>query len=153
MKRIIDGVTYNTDTSTLLAFSEYERSEYDGGGRSEEWLYQTRGGAYFLHIRIHGAQRSEDGGWEEFTADSCEPQTEEDAQKWLLEGDVVVHNNPFGDPPEAEASADAKPSATIYARVPTTLKDRIEKAAKAENLSTNSWMIRCAERCLAAAKD
>ena len=56
MKRIVDGLTYNTDTSTLLAKAEWEFnnqfSPYYGaecGGQ----LYQTRGGAFFLVTTIH----------------------------------------------------------------------------------------------------
>src|SRR4029077_5733190 len=52
MKRIIDGVTYNTDTSTRLAQSEYE-TEYSHEEKScIGTLYQTRGGAFFVHEAI-----------------------------------------------------------------------------------------------------
>ena len=50
MKRIIDGVTYNTETATKLAQAEWtnalDEDEIVG------ILYQTRGGAYFVHHEI-----------------------------------------------------------------------------------------------------
>jgi hypothetical protein len=39
MKRIVEGMTYNTDTATLLAWTERKKER--------EELYQTRGGAFF----------------------------------------------------------------------------------------------------------
>jgi predicted HicB family RNase H-like nuclease len=61
-------------------------------------------------------------------------------------GQVEVFNNPFGDPPEA--AAESEPEATVYMRIPASLKGSMEKAATVANLSLNSWMMRCAEQCL-----
>jgi hypothetical protein len=41
MKRIIDGLTYDTDTAVLL--DKWEN------GAHEETLYQTEDGRYFVH--------------------------------------------------------------------------------------------------------
>lgn len=147
MKRIIDGVTYNTDTSTLLAKSaystEYNHVEYPCEGR----LYQTRGGAFFVHeIVDFGYDQDRD---EHITKDRAEAFSAAEAQKWIMSGDTEVFHNPFEDPPEAEA--ESEPSATIYVRVPASLKHRLEQSAKAEKLSGNSWAIRCIERCLTPA--
>ncbi|MGJ0426982.1 hypothetical protein [Methylocystis sp.] len=145
MKRIIDGVTYNTDTSTLLAKSEYSTEynhvEYPCEGR----LYQTRGGAFFVHEVIDlGYDRELDERVIKYKAEAF---SAEKAQKWIMSGDTEVFHNPFEDPPEAQA--EAEPSATIYVRVPASLKQRLEHAASAEKLSGNSWAIRCIEQCLA----
>jgi hypothetical protein len=46
------GVTYNTDTSTVVARGEWNDEAW-GGNPAEEHsgtLYQTRGGAFFLHV-------------------------------------------------------------------------------------------------------
>ena len=59
-----------------------------------------------------------------------------------------MRQNLFGEPPEAEA--EPAPGATIYVRVPTSLKDRIEAQATREHLSVNAWAIRCMESCLLA---
>jgi hypothetical protein len=43
MKRLIDGVTYNTDTATLLAESNYQGDWNNESCPIEGKLYQTRG--------------------------------------------------------------------------------------------------------------
>jgi hypothetical protein len=145
MKRIIDGISYNTDTSTRLAVSEYEvdynHIDYPCVGT----LYQTRGGAFFVHEQIDLGRDTES---DELTLkDRFSALSAERAQTWMMTGDVEVFHNPFGEPPEA--AAEAEPSATIYVRVPASLKQRLEQSAKAEKLSGNAWAIRCIERCLA----
>jgi hypothetical protein len=49
MKRIINGVSYNTDTAQHIATASYDYEKRDG----EEWsgsydLYRTKGGAFFI---------------------------------------------------------------------------------------------------------
>jgi predicted HicB family RNase H-like nuclease len=143
MKRIVNGVTYNTETSTPIG-----RSEYDGdNGPVVETLYQTRGGAFFLHeeeTRRMWNQRERTH--EEKVSHTFMPTSSDDAHKWLMEGDVEVFSNPFEDPPEATAEAEA--GSTIYVRVPASLKRRVEEAAKGEGVSGNVWSMRCVERCL-----
>ncbi len=68
-----------------------------------------------------------------------------------MTGETEVFHNPFEEPPEAEA--ESEPSATIYVRVPVSLKRRLEQAAVAEKLSGNSWSIRCIERCLSPSEE
>src|SRR5439155_1543163 len=47
MKRIIDGVTYNTETATRIALKE----EKTYGGTSHEEMYVTRGCAFFMVVK------------------------------------------------------------------------------------------------------
>jgi hypothetical protein len=149
MKRIVDGVTYNTATSTLVAQSTWERPS---GGRGSDIvytgeLYQTRGGAFFLHTTwTEEVWVERNDTWEQRDRDEVTPMSEERAQKWMLEGDVEVFTNPFGDPPEAEA--EAEPGSTVYVRVPPALKQTIDRAADTAELSTNAWAMKCMERCL-----
>lgn len=135
MKRIINGVTYNTDTATAVARSWWEDWEKDNE-RVESWLYLTRGGAFFL---VHH-QASED-------VPIFEPVAErEDVDKWLTTGEVELFDQSvFQEPPEA--SAEREPEATLYIRVPRRLKERIEARAEADDLSLNAWVMRCVERC------
>ena len=144
MKRIIDGVTYNTDTSTKLATSGYETNYNHVERPCLGTLYQTRGGAYFVHELI-------ELGWDREEEDNafrhrCSALSSEQAHKWIMTGDVDILHNPFEEPPEAVA--ENEPSSTIYVRVPASLKQRIEAAAKADGLSGNAWTMRCVERCL-----
>lgn len=145
MKRIVDGVTYNTETSSWLG-----RRRTVGADPSEklvETLYQTRGGAFFI------VERRETVEWNKSEQEAelrvrrtFVPVSAERAQSWMLEGEVHVFRNPFGDPPEA--IAEAKPGATIYIRVPATLKRAADAAASEQKLSGNVWAMRCIERCL-----
>jgi hypothetical protein len=45
-----------------------------------------------------------------------------------MTGSVEVFHNPFGEPPEAEA--EDQPAATIYVRVPPSLKRRVDEAGR-----------------------
>lgn len=141
MKRILDGLTYNTETSTLLAKAGWDlddrRSPYNGVA-CEGRLYQTRGGAFFLVTTINLGELQEKV---EFA-----PMTAERAQAWLLEGDVEVYRNAFEDPPEA--AAETETGATIYIRVPAALKRDVDEAAGDAKVSGNVWAMRCVEHCL-----
>ena len=145
MKRIINGLTFNTDTSILLAKAEWnlenQRSPYNGA-KCEGRLYQTRGGAFFLVTIIHLAN----GNLELKEKVEFAPMTAERAQAWLLEGDVEVYRNHFEDPPEA--AAETETGATIYIRVPPALKWDVDEAARKAEVSGNVWAMRCVERCL-----
>lgn len=144
MKRIIDGVTYNTDTSTLLAKSaygcEYNHQPFDCEGT----LYQTRGGAFFVHEQIDLGFDPDDN--EQIVKDRFAALSPHEAQKWIMTGEVEIFHNPFEDPPEARAESEK--GATIYVRVPASLKRRVDEAAEESNLSSNAWATRCVERCL-----
>ena len=149
MRRVVDGVTYNTDTATLIASTDYDKSE-NAGPRGTLALYQTRGGAFFVHDHEVLAYRDRRSGeWEERERDLVEPMSREEAQEWVLEQNVELHDtDAFGEPPEA--AAESSPEATIYVRVPLTLKTRVDTQAKAEGLSVNSYVIRCLEKCASA---
>jgi hypothetical protein len=146
MKRIIDGKTYNTETSTLVATSGWqlqdERSPHYGS-ECEGELYQTRGGAFFLVVTIHTETR--DG--EPIDKVECTAMSAEKANAWVVKGhDIEIVRDVFGEPPEAEA--EDEPGATIYIRVPAALKRSVDEAAKEAKVSGNVWAMRCIERCL-----
>ncbi len=144
MKRIIDGVTYNTDTSTRLAESEYGATYNLEDCQCEGTLYQTRGGAYFVHEQLnlgYNRELAEEMFKERFVALSPKG-----AQDWMMTGEVEVFHNPFAEPPEA--AAETEPGATLYVRVPASLKTRIEEAARNDSSSLNAWALRCMEQCL-----
>ena len=151
MKRIIDGVTYNTDTSTLIAQSDDMDGDWEAGGygsRTTWRLYQTRGGAFFEHRDMVMRHRDPDTGeWHEEERHSFLRKTRDEAHTWVMTGETEVFADVFGEPPEATAEESA--AATIYVRMPSTLKDRVETAAKSDALSVNAWAVRCMERCLA----
>lgn len=146
MKRIVNGVTYNTATATRLA-----RSRLATDSEAEtlvQTLYKTRGGAFFV------VERRTVTEWDEADRDmdtrkefSVHPLTSEEALAWMMKGNVkTFRKNPFGDPPEAVA--DLEPAATIYVRVPATLKRDVDAAADKSKLSSNAWVMRCLENSL-----
>jgi predicted HicB family RNase H-like nuclease len=148
MKRIVNGVTYNTATSTRVAESRWElEDDLQNFGT----LYQTRGGAFFVDVEITRNQWNEaERIAEAKVTHEFVPMSPEDAHKWMLEGEVEIFRNPFDDPPEATAETEA--GATIYIRVPASLKQGVDEAARAANLSNNVWAMRCLEKCLDAKK-
>ena len=145
MKRIVDGRTCNTETSTLVARAEWEVDNYSpyAGSECEGELYQTRGGAFFLVTTIHIPESRDSDARDKVEFDVM---TAERAQAWLLDGEVEVIRNVFDDPPEAEAEADT--GATIYIRVPESLKREVDAAAEKAGTSVNVWAMRCVEHCL-----
>ena len=149
MKRIIDGVTYNTDTSTMVALFDQPASHHNPTSKTGT-LYQTRGGAFFVHWREEWNYK-EEGEWATKTNDSFEVMTYDEAHKWVLDGDVEIFSGVFPDPPEA--TSEEKPGATIYIRVPQSLKARIDDASDEAKLSINAWSMRCIEQCLNTDED
>jgi predicted HicB family RNase H-like nuclease len=153
MKRVIDGVTYNTDTSTMIARAEedHEFNSYTGEAAKslQVVLYQTRGGAFFLHTYTETSRQNAEGEWRDIVRNEFDPMTASEARHWITNSrhQVEVLNDVFGEPPEA--AAEESPGKTIYLRVPASLKDQIEAAAETEKLSVNSWAMRCMESCLA----
>jgi hypothetical protein len=135
MKRIINGVTYNTDTSTPVAKYEYRD---DDGYDTEVTVYQTRGEAFFA---VH--RWSEDG-----TPKVHFEAMDRDILVKIINGndgirygnflptDIEILNEEILAPPP-EASAEVAPGATLYIRIPASLK----------GLSVNAWTMRCVERC------
>ena len=143
LKRIIDGKTYNTDTSTKIASASWGAVPETTDGV----LYQTRGGAFFVHECFKTSYRAEEG-WKTKTDDKFDILTAEQAHAWVMEGEVEILDEAFETPPEAEAEDPAKPEATLYIRVPVSLKTRIDAAAKNAGQSANAWSMKCMEQCL-----
>ena len=138
MKRIIDGMTYNTDTATKVAIFRVDFIDKEAGYK-DSTLYVTRGGAFFVHVYVPDM--------EEFALD---PHDRIEAQEWILHGEVEIFNDVLEDPPEASEDQPAQPEATIYVRVPEPLKRQIDKVAKDEGQSVNAWVMRCVETCLSS---
>ena len=144
MKRIIDGATYNTDTATLAARGSYEDTET--GAETESCLYQTRTGVYFQIDEIRTYYRDRRDG---------ERQTRI-THEWFAIGDaaaarelcerleltIIQDIEDMPDEPEL-----GEKMATIYVRLPPSLKDAITARAEAKKVSTNVFALRCLEEC------
>jgi hypothetical protein len=140
MKRVIGGKSYNTDTATVIASWEYK----DGDGYdTEAELYRTKGGAFFAVHEWVVEEGIVKVYFEEMTRAEVDRLVERTDNLEIYDEQILAA------PPEAEAEEEE--GSTIYGRVPTSLKARIEADAKAKGLSVNAWLIRCAERCLTPA--
>jgi len=144
VKRVIEGRTYNTDTSTRVARYEYED---DKGYDTEATVYQNRGGAFFIvhswqELHPRGDQRTDMIEKYLFEASS-----REQIERMIARGQTmeIIDENALTVPPEAEE--EEEPATTAYLRLPPALKNRIEAAAKKDRLSLNAWAIRCFETC------
>jgi hypothetical protein len=58
MKRIVRGATYDTASSTRIAVAEWEQPV---GEEHTDVLYQTHGGAFFVHRETTLRRRDEEG--------------------------------------------------------------------------------------------
>jgi predicted HicB family RNase H-like nuclease len=140
MKRVVNGLAYDTASSTVIARAEYETEVGRENRMCYATLYRTPGGAFFEHQQISDGE-NEDG--REIFRHSFVPMSASAAQKWVLEGDVELIDDSFVDPPEATAETEA--SATIYLRAPASLKRKVEAAAAADGLSLNAYALRLFE--------
>lgn len=132
-KRIIGGKTYNTETATKIAQEAYEEGSAEEAFRWNQ-LFQTRYGAYFTYC---GDER-----WPE--CEGITPLSPAEAQAWMEEyaGAELIEQH-FGEMPEA---GDSESRFTL--RMPDSLKQRIDAAAKEKKQSTNAWIIRSLEQCV-----
>lgn len=150
MKRVIEGKTYNTDTSTKVAKYEYVD---DKGFDTAADVYQNRGGAFFIvhtwsEVLDSGYAAIEQREWEEKTEKYYfEPIAREGVEQLIARQNniEILDERALAVPLEAEA--EPEPSSTVYLRLPSALKSRIEAAARESDQSLNAWAIRCFENC------
>jgi predicted HicB family RNase H-like nuclease len=150
MKRIVNGVTYNTETSTKIAKKGPDSYQDDLGRNAETsaTLYQTQKGACFIDYE-HVTQMPETARSDAYERVEHEfvPMTTEEAKAWLVKENVEIIDDAFADGvPEAEAETES--GATVYVRVPAALKRRIDEAAANAGQSASTWGLKCFERCL-----
>lgn len=138
MKRIIDGRSYNTDTAAAVAETSWEDEDTltKRDINTQQKLYQTRGGAFFLVTTESWVDRDGDNcGRNTFEAMSAEK-----AAGWVMGQNVeILDETVFAAPPEAEA--EETPAATIFVRLPASLKTRVEARAKLSSKSMNAWVV------------
>jgi len=132
-KRIIEGKTYNTETSTLVHAVEYDQGFVEQG----EQLYQNRYGAFFTY--------SYQDGMAEDDYQTITPISPDEARAWLeknAQWQPELIENLFGEMPEAGMN-----EVKFTLRLPESLRGRLARKAKENNQSLNAWIIRCLESC------
>ena len=81
MREKINGVVYNTKTSSLIHVRDNGNSVDENNLYRETSLHKTKGGAYFFHVFGHGVY------------EGITPVTQEDVDKW-----VSARAAPAGEP-------------------------------------------------------
>ena len=146
MKRIVNGLGYDTDTSDVIAKAEYDCWD-DGTVATYGTLYRTPSGAFFEVLEI--GTKDEDG--EANYRSQFGPLSAAAAHKWLSKGQVELIDTSFAEVPEATAW-EAEPNATIYVRAPASLKRRVDEAAAKAHMSLNAYMCAAAEAYVLSGK-
>lgn len=144
MKRIINGVTYNTETATLIA--EVTFTDEGSGTVTEAALYQNRAGVYFDVDTITTKYRARHGDAQERVGyEWYEVGDAAAARAWTEKYEMTIVRDIEDMPPEAEPG---EKLATLYVRLPPSLKIAVEEKAKAVGLSVNVFALRCLEGCV-----
>jgi hypothetical protein len=139
MKRVVNGISYNTDTALRLGFDR----EVEMQGPTT--LYQTKGGAFFLQFEMETSVWNESSRANVTVKEPIfRPIGPGHAKDWLSEKGVEVFHNPFKD--KLSDTSEREPGGTLAVRVPATLKRAVEQAAKNAGISGNAWTMRCIER-------
>ncbi len=138
MKRIVNGLAYDTDKSTVIAKAEYDWDPDNGVTATEGTLYRTAGGAFFEVIEI----KTEDENGVTNYKSQLGPLSEVAAYKWLEIGQVELIDDSFAEVAEA-TEENVETTATIYVRTTPTLKRQVEFCSKNAGLSVNAYVIRC----------
>jgi predicted DNA binding CopG/RHH family protein len=126
MKRIIAGVTYDTETATEVCGGDAEHS-------SAWWqLYQTRHGAFFKVVCDHDGETL-----------SFVPLSDDEAQELVERHANHLVEQYFGLFPEY-GSAERR----LTLRIPIGLARRVEAAAERRGQPVNRYIARCLERCV-----
>jgi len=146
MKRIIEGRTYDTNTSTPIASYEYTNEK---SYEVEATIYQTRGGAFFI-VHRWGVPNPDWKGILD-TKVQFESISRAELDRLVATADQleIINADAISAPPEA--AEESEPGATLYVRLPASLKKQIDDAAKAAKVSANVWAMRCLESCLSGA--
>jgi len=155
IKQVIDGKTYNTETARCLATVELMGYRTDQRGRfttntpkkvGTTSLYENRGGAYFL-VRDYDPDVSPEPdlvGQFRIHDRGVIPLKPEEALGWA-ESKALDPDEMFGKTGDQTGA--------ILLRVPQTLKLAIEESAAVAGVSTNTWLMRCAERAIASERE
>lgn len=137
-KRVINGTTYNPDTSFLVA--ETKTPPNTGGPPPAEYvcnLYQTRKNQFFLHtLSAAEAQQMPDREWIILEKEDFQPMTAAEARQWISDKNLEAYCD----------IVDGQPAGTIngviYLRLPASMRERIEECAEDAGMSVNAWVLR-----------
>lgn len=128
IKRVIDGKSYNTDTSFQICAHSSRQGQRD----REEHLYLTQEGGYFAcsFVRARGT-----AGCSMDNMEDLSPLTTEEARKWLSNKGLDDEEGWFGkDDPKLPGQV------MVTLRLPRQLADIVTAHALIRGRSRSSWI-------------
>jgi hypothetical protein len=146
MRKIINGRTYNTDTSKIIGFWDNGHYASDFSYCSES-LYKNTKGAYFLHGEGGATSKYATGrGNNQGPGEDIIPLTAEEARAWAEEHlSTDEYNAEFGEPEEAAPS-----DLTTRERVNLTLDSEIMANLRKLSEKTGVPMARMVDKAILA---
>lgn len=150
VRRIRDGVTYNTKASELLAYAEGYGE--DRGGRWRAGLFRTPAGGFFA-VREEAGRHFDQisGRWQDNTSISLDVLDRPASVAWCERHDANVLVDFVGNPDEeiSRETEDAAPgeaaSEGLLLQVSDEQREAIEIAAQKANLAVDDYVLRCLE--------
>jgi HicB family len=149
VKRIIDRITYNTDTATALCELPCATIYQSDFLYHETSLYLTRSGHFFLsgwgNAKTLWATAEGQNSWS--GGDGIRPCTPDEAREYLEEaGATEVIERLFPESLEVGEEIDDEVRSTL--RLPANLRDRLANAAEFLGISLNAYMVRALEKAI-----
>lgn len=147
MRKIIRGKLYDLRTAKQIATDTFTDED---DARVTEGLWRTPGGAFFMVTEKIGPDRDQFA--QPIVRHDWEAYTREQAERWFNTGVNVdlFDESVFAAPDEATEEDEQERTVSLTVRVPSGLRDQLARAAAKESISMNSYLVRCAKRCLAA---
>lgn len=146
MKRVVGGITFNTDTATRVADVLF--NDEKSGTVTHAALYQTPLGVFFALDAITTSYRGPNLQLQKRTIyEWHDVGNSSQARAWAERyGMTIIHD--LDDISFKSHRADKFTS--LYIRLPPSLKVAVEEKARATGLSVNTFVMRCVEDLLAS---
>jgi hypothetical protein len=144
VKRIINGFSFNTETSTIVAkYGFQDHPDPAIGLWNDAVIRKTRAGAFFeVYSWTERGQRQHH--FRALTRDTLDRLITETPDLKIID-QAAIDEAP-------EVAAESRTAATIFVRVPADLKRRLDAGARREGKSTNAYALKLFERALESAE-
>jgi hypothetical protein len=141
MKSIRQGLTYNTETATMIGVG-CRQLDAEWNLYARFTLFQTRGADFFSVDEAINLETNEVRGNAFLSTWTCE-EARQLVLKSELPFDWTADANIFNRPVRKDSTFDGL---TVHIRMPRSHKERIETRAREAGMSLNAWIMRCTER-------
>jgi hypothetical protein len=151
MKRIIDGITYNTDTATFLCGIECSTEYQNDLDWHDTSLYLTRTGRFFLQGEGNACSMwaRAIGSGSKTGGEGILPCTPEEAREHLERADEWEEIERLFPKDRDDRGDEIDDEVRSTLRLPRSLQQRVSDAAAAKCQSVNAYVMRALEAALA----